>query len=89
MPSLLTIVVAAALSASEWARVWCEAVQPIWQATKAINAIFRNDVIASNDNKLSDRGARRGLCAGDRWMGAKAVESTGRDVRSGSLQRTG
>ena len=40
-----------------------------------------------NDPKLSDRGARRGLCAGEGGEGAKAVGSIGRDVRSGSLQR--
>ena len=40
-----------------------------------------------NDLKLSERGARRGLCAGEGGEGAKAEESIGRDVRSGSLQR--
>ena len=48
---------------------------------------YRETRATPNDPKLSDRGARRGLCAGEGGEGAKAVESIGRDVRSGSLQR--
>ena len=57
------------------------------KSRSATSTVSRVRAESPNDPKLSDRGARRGLCAGEGGRGAKAEESIGRDVRSGSLQR--
>ena len=65
-----------------------KAVTPRWIPTSRMKILrIMRGIATPNDPKLSDRGARRGLCAGEGGEGAKAVGSIGRDVRSGSLQR--